>query len=279
VKTESSSPTPPTKKFDPATAYRDAEARLAEAEKLFKRATEPPRVAPATATRNTEIHPARAGTRPPAEPPHVGSTVTAKNMHPTETQTRPPIEPHVAPAAATNDIETHPAEPETQPPAEPRVDLAAMLKDMEARFAEAEKRAMEHHDAWLRAKAETENMHRRAQEEVAKASKFAAEKFAGAMLPVKDSLETALAVESQTAEHLREGVELTLKQLAAAFESANLTEENPLGQKFDPNKHQAIGVAESEAEPNTVINVLQKGYLLHGRVIRPAMVTVSKAKT
>lgn len=163
--------------------------------------------------------------------------------------------------------------------AEPHAALAAMLKDTEARLAEAEKRATEHHDAWLRAKAETENMRRRAQEDISKASKFAAEKFATAMLPVKDSLETALSIEGQALEKLHEGVELTLKQLVAAFESATLAEENPLGQKFDPNKHQAIGVVESEAEPNTVIHVLQKGYLLHERVIRPAMVMVSKAKT
>lgn len=98
------------------------------------------------------------------------------------------------------------------------------------------------------------------------------------MLPVKDSLEAALAAENQTLEKLREGVELTLKQLAAAFEGAALAEENPLGARFDPNKHQAIGTQEAEAEPNTVVKVLQKGYLLHGRVIRPAMVMVARPK-
>lgn len=143
----------------------------------------------------------------------------------------------------------------------------------------AELKAMEHHDAWLRAKAETENVRRRAQDEVSKASKFAAEKFATAMLPVRDSLEAALMVENQTLEKLKEGVELTLKQLTAAFESHGLAVEDPLNDKFDPNKHQAISALEAEAEPNTVINVLQKGYLLNGRVVRPAMVVVSKAKT
>lgn len=142
----------------------------------------------------------------------------------------------------------------------------------------AELKAAEHHDAWLRAKAETENVRRRAQDDIAKASKFAGEKFAGAMLPVKDSLEAALAVENQTLEKLREGVELTLRQLVAAFESQGLSEENPIDQRFDPNRHQAISAIEADAEPNTVINVLQKGYLLHERVIRPAMVVVSKAK-
>ena len=152
------------------------------------------------------------------------------------------------------------------------------MPSLEESLRQAELKASEHHDAWLRAKAETENVRRRAQEEVTKASKFAAEKFASAMLPVKDSLEAALAIDNQTAEALREGVALTLKQLVAAFESASLSEENPLGEKFDPNKHQAISTVDSDAEPNTVVTVLQKGYLLNERVIRPAMVMVAKAK-
>lgn len=155
---------------------------------------------------------------------------------------------------------------------------AGARPDLEQALREAELKAAEHHDAWLRAKAEAENVRRRAAEDVAKASKFAAEKFAAAMLPVKDSLEAALAIENQTLESLREGVELTLRQLASAFESASVTEENPVGQKFDPNRHQAIGTVESDAEPNTVVTVLQKGYLLHERVLRPALVQVSQAK-
>ena len=164
------------------------------------------------------------------------------------------------------------------PAATPFIDPAVLLAEAESQLAEAEARAAEHYDAWLRAKAEIENVRRRGQEDTAKALKFAAEKFATAMLPVKDSLEAALAIEGQTLEKLREGVELTLKQIIAAFEGAQLAEENPLGKKFDPNKHQAIAALEAEAEPNTVIRVLQKGYLLHGRVIRPAMVMVAKAK-
>ena len=152
------------------------------------------------------------------------------------------------------------------------------MPSLEEALRKAELKAAEHHDAWLRAKAETENMRRRAQEDIAKASKFAAEKFATAMLPVKDSLEAALAVENQTVDKIREGVELTLRQLVSAFEGAKLAEENPLGQKFDPNKHQAISMVEADAEPNTVVTVLQKGYLLNERVIRPAMVMVAKAK-
>ncbi|MDR1661096.1 MAG: nucleotide exchange factor GrpE [Azoarcus sp.] len=158
------------------------------------------------------------------------------------------------------------------------VEAEARAAKAEARAIEAEARLDEQRDIWLRSKAETENVRRRAHEDILKATKFASEEFAGAMLPVKDSLEAALAIENQTLEKLREGVELTLKQLAAAFDGANLAEENPLGQRFDPNKHQAISAIESEAEQNTVINVLQKGYLLHGRIIRPAMVIVAKAK-
>lgn len=157
-------------------------------------------------------------------------------------------------------------------------DARESMPSPEEMLREAELKAQEHHDAWLRAKAEAENIRRRAQEDVSKASKFAAEKFAAAMLPVKDSLETALAVDNQTLEKLREGVELTLRQLESAFDGAGVSAEDPLGARFDPNKHQAISAIESDAEPNTVITVLQKGYLLHERVVRPALVVVAKAK-
>lgn len=150
------------------------------------------------------------------------------------------------------------------------------IPGLEESLRQAELKAAEHHDAWLRARAETENVRRRAQEEIAKASKFAAEKFASSILPVKDSLEAALSSPNQTIESLREGVELTLKQLVSAFHDAEIVEENPAGEKFDPNKHDAIGTLESDGEPNIVLNVLQKGYLLHERVLRPAMVMVSK---
>lgn len=137
----------------------------------------------------------------------------------------------------------------------------------------------EHRDAWLRAKAETENVRRRAQDDISKAHKFAAEKFAEAMLPVKDSLEAALANENQSAEALKAGVELTLKQLVSAFEKSKVEEVNPLGEKFDPHRHQAISMVEADGEPNHVVTVLQKGYLLADRVLRPALVMVSKAKS
>ncbi len=142
----------------------------------------------------------------------------------------------------------------------------------------AEQKAEEHHDAWLRAKAETENVRRRAQEDIAKAAKFAVERFAGELLAVKDSLEAALATETPSIESVKSGPELTLKQLVAAFEKAALNEINPLGEKFDPHRHQAISMIEAEQEANTVVTVLQKGYLLADRVLRPALVVVAKAK-
>ena len=152
------------------------------------------------------------------------------------------------------------------------------MPSMEELLKTAELKAVEHHDAWLRAKAETENLRRRAQEDVTKAHKFAAEKFAGELLAVKDSLEAALANETQTADALKAGVELTLRQLVAAFEKSAVTELNPLGQKFDPHFHQAIAMVDADQETNTVVSVLQKGYALHDRILRPALVTVAKPK-
>ena len=157
-----------------------------------------------------------------------------------------------------------------------------VMPSTEELLRKAELDAQEHHDAWLRAKAETENVRRRAQEDIGKASKFAVERFSGELLAVKDSLEAALGNENQSAENLRAGVELTLRQLIAAFEKSGLAEINPLGEKFDPHKHQAISQIEAtddSTEANTVLNVLQKGYALHDRVVRPALVVVSKPKS
>ena len=142
----------------------------------------------------------------------------------------------------------------------------------------AELQAAEHHDAWLRAKAETENMRRRAAEDVDKARKFAVENFASELLAVKDSLEAALAAEAPSVENMKDGVELTLKQLVAAFGKFSLHEIDPLGEKFDPHQHQAIQVIESDQPANTVVTVLQKGYRLNERTLRPALVMVAKGK-
>ncbi len=150
---------------------------------------------------------------------------------------------------------------------------------MEEMLRRAELNAQEHHDAWLRAKAETENVRRRAVDDVEKARKFAVDKFAGDLLAVKDSLEAALATGDKTSlESLISGVELTLKQLVGVLDKNSISEINPLGQKFDPNCHQAIGMVDGEGEPNTVATVLQKGYLLNERVLRPALVMVLKGK-
>jgi molecular chaperone GrpE len=152
------------------------------------------------------------------------------------------------------------------------------VPSLEEMLRRAELKAEEHHDAWLRAKAETENVRRRAQEDIARASRFAIERFAGELLAVKDSLEAALAAENPSAESLRAGSELTLKQLAAAFEKSGLKEIDPTGERFDPNFHQAIGTIESEQEAGAVVTVLQKGYLIAERVLRPALVVVAKPK-
>ena len=156
-----------------------------------------------------------------------------------------------------------------------------VMPSLEEMLKAAELKANEHNDAWLRAKAETENLRRSAQDDVTKAHKFAAEKFAGELLAVRDSLEAAIAAsanEQQDAAALRSGVELTLRQLVAAFEKSAVKELNPLGEKFDPHFHQAIAMVDAEQEANTVVSVLQKGYALHERILRPALVTVAKPK-
>src|SRR5574340_299381 len=150
------------------------------------------------------------------------------------------------------------------------------MPSLEESLQAAERQAAEHHDAWLRAKAETENVRRRAAEDVEKARKFAVENFANELLAVKDSLEAALAATSPSVDNLKDGVELTLKQLVAAFGKFNLNDIDPLGEKFDPHQHQAIQVIESDQPANTVVTVLQKGYRLNDRTLRPALVMVAK---
>jgi molecular chaperone GrpE len=133
-------------------------------------------------------------------------------------------------------------------------------------------------DAYLRAKAEAENTRRRSEDEIAKARKYAIEGFAESLLPVKDSLEAALAIPDATSAQMLEGVHATLRQLVSALERNKVAEINPAaGTKFDPHQHQAISVVPAAQEPNTVVAVLQKGYLIADRVLRPALVTVSAA--
>lgn len=145
--------------------------------------------------------------------------------------------------------------------------------------AQLEAKVLELQDAFMRAKAEGENIRRRAQEDISKAHKFAIESFAESLVPVKDSLEMGLKVDAPTVESLKEGVEMTLKQLSAAFEKNRLLEINPQqGEKLDPMKHQAISMVPAEQEANTIVTVLQKGYTIADRLLRPALVTVAQAK-
>ncbi len=157
-------------------------------------------------------------------------------------------------------------------------DTAAAGPDLAAQLAEAQARMADMQDAFLRAKAEGDNIRRRAQEDIAKAHKFAVESFAEALLSVKDSLEMALKVDTPSIESLKEGVEMTLKQLNAAFDKHRLVEVNPRqGEKLDPMKHQAISIVPAEQEANTIVSVLQKGYMISDRLLRPALVTVSQS--
>lgn len=154
----------------------------------------------------------------------------------------------------------------------------APVTDAQAALAEAEVKIAELQESFLRAKAETENVRRRAQEDVTKAHKFAIESFAEHLLPVIDSLEAAVAHSSDDLQKVREGVELTLRQLTGALEKGRVVALNPVGEKFDPHRHQAISMVPAEQEPNTVVAVLQKGFVIADRVLRPALVTVAAPK-
>ena len=153
-----------------------------------------------------------------------------------------------------------------------------IMPSVEELLKQAELAAQEHHDAWLRAKAETENVRKRAQIDVANAHKYALENFALQLLPVLDSLEAALASPNVTLESLNSGVEITLKQLISAFEKVNIKQINPLGETLDPHKHEAMTTVESDAAPNSIVSVFQKGYELNDRLVRPALVNVARSK-
>ncbi|MFJ3317359.1 nucleotide exchange factor GrpE [Herbaspirillum huttiense] len=163
--------------------------------------------------------------------------------------------------------------------AEQAAPAAAAEPTLEDKLAAAEAKAAEMQDAFLRARAEGENIRRRAQEDIAKAHKFAIEGFAESLLAVKDSLEMALKIENASLESLKEGVDMTLKQLSSAFEKNKLQEVSPqAGEKLDPMKHQAVSAVPAEQEANTVVAVLQKGYMISDRLLRPALVTVAQGK-
>jgi len=161
----------------------------------------------------------------------------------------------------------------------PAADAASAASDAQQKLNELEARHAEVSDAYLRAKADAENTRRRAEEEMSKARKFAIESFADSLLPVKDSLEAAIAIPAATPEQLLEGVHATLRQLSAALDRNKVIEINPAaGTKFDPHQHQAISMVPAEQDANTVVAVLQKGYLIADRVLRPALVTVAAPK-
>ena len=168
------------------------------------------------------------------------------------------------------------AQGQTEAAAQAEAQSLDPIQQLQADLAAAQAQLAEQKDQVLRAHAEMENVRRRAQEEVSKARKFGIESFAEGLVPVKDSLEAALAQTEQSAQDMRAGIEMTLKQLVTAFERNHLKEIAPAaGTKFDPHQHQAIATIPAEQEPNTVVQTLQNGYLIAERVLRPALVTVS----
>lgn len=173
---------------------------------------------------------------------------------------------------AREDTAQAPAGPESQ-------SVDAATKSIDELLSEAQAKLEQQREAWLRAVADAENARKRAQQDVASAHKYAVERFVENLLPVADALEATLGAENASLDTLRSGVELTLKQLRTALDKATVTDIAPaVGEKFDPHRHQAMAAVEADAEPNTVVALLQKGWLLHDRVIRPALVTVAKAK-
>jgi len=156
---------------------------------------------------------------------------------------------------------------------------ADALSQAQAELASLKAKNADLADQYLRAKADAENARRRAEEEVSKARKFGVENFADSLLPVVDSLEAGLAITDASAEQIREGAQATLRQLSAALERNKVIAINPpAGTKFDPHQHQAISVVPAEQDANTVVSLLQKGYSIAERVLRPALVTVTAPK-
>ena len=179
------------------------------------------------------------------------------------------------PSAAPVDSSMSPEEIDAAQSAQAADELTAL----QAELAELKAKSADLADQYLRAKAEAENARRRAEDEVSKARKFGIESFAESMLPVADSLDAALAIENATADQLREGSDATLRQLTSALERNKVVAINPAaGAKFDPHHHQAISMVPADQEANTVVSVLQKGYSIADRVLRPALVTVAAPK-
>jgi molecular chaperone GrpE len=197
------------------------------------------------------------------------SSQNPTNQNPGTPNVMPTAEALAAAAAAMGtDTQAQPTPVSQDPLADAQAELAN-VKAQNATLA----------DQYLRAQADVQNARRRADEEISKARKFAVEGFADSLLPVLDSLEAGLAIQSATPEQIREGAEATLRQLKSALERNKVIEINPTaGTKFDPHHHQAISVVPAQQDANTVVTVLQKGYLIADRVLRPALVTVTAPK-
>ena len=197
------------------------------------------------------------------------SSQNPTNQNPGTPNVMPTAEALAAAAAAMGTDTQAQQAPDSQ---DPLADAQAELANVKAQNATLA-------DQYLRAQADVQNARRRADEEISKARKFAVEGFADSLLPVLDSLEAGLAIQSATPEQIREGAEATLRQLKSALERNKVVEINPsAGTKFDPHHHQAISVVPAQQEANTVVTVLQKGYLIADRVLRPALVTVTAPK-
>ena len=192
-------------------------------------------------------------------------------LHPSQSQGHAQPNDPAQPAGSSAPSGAAPAS-ENAEPLDPLAAAQAEVAILQAKVAELQ-------DQFVRGQAEVQNARRRADEEVSKARKFALESFADSLLPVLDSLEAGLAIQTATPEQIREGAEATLRQLKSAMERNKIIAIDPVaGTKFDPAQHQAISVVPAEQEPNTIVSVLQKGYLIAERVLRPALVTVSAPK-
>ena len=207
-------------------------------------------------------------------------SMSEPNQNQPHSQDNPPGQP---PSGQNNQqnaagFGAHPVSPEEHEAAQAANEVDA-LTAAQAELATLKAKSADLADQYLRAKAEAENARRRAEDEITKARKFAVESFAESLLPVADSLEAGLAIKDASVEQIHEGANATLRQLTAALERNKVIAINPeAGAKFDPHYHQAISVVPSEFEANTVVMVLQKGYSIADRILRPALVTVSAAK-
>lgn len=190
-----------------------------------------------------------------------------------------PSEPPPTVSPANPDVQSLAGQAGTAAPADLGETLQDSLSELQAQLAESQAKNAELAEQYLRAQAEMQNTRRRADEDISKARKFAVESFAESLLPVMDSLEAGLAIKEASPEQIREGANATLNQLSSALTRHKVIAINPpASAKFDPHQHQAISTMPSEQEAGTVIAVLQKGYTIAERVLRPALVTVSAPK-